>query len=218
MASLLEKFLNLAVPLRCPFCGRSIKGEDEAPCPDCRTLPQWLRTSESVFPGTNYTRCICVGQFEGPLRDSVHRYKFSNQSSYAGVYGRLLANRLRQAGVTADIVTWVPVSGKRRKERGYDQAELLAAETARRLELPAERLLKKSRGNGRQSEIETRADRYANVRGVYEVPQPEKAVGQRVLLIDDILTSGATLEEAAGALREAGAAEVTAAAFCRTPK
>ena len=103
------------------------------------------------------------------------------------------------------------------RRRGYDQAQLLAQETARALAAQAVPLLEKTRDTPPQSSLTQGRQRRANVAGVYTAPHPAQVAGQRVLLLDDILTTGATLNEAARTLRQAGARQVVAAAFCRTP-
>ena len=118
---------------------------------------------------------------------------------------------------TYDLITWVPVSPKTLRRRGYDQAQLLAQETARALAAQAVPLLEKTRDTPPQSSLTQGRQRRANVAGVYTAPHPAQVAGQRVLLLDDILTTGATLNEAARTLRQAGARQVVAAAFCRTP-
>ena len=96
-------------------------------------------------------------------------------------------------------------------------AKLLAQETARALAAQAVPLLEKTRDTPPQSSLTQGRQRRANVAGVYTAPHPAQVAGQRVLLLDDILTTGATLNEAARTLRQAGARQVVAAAFCRTP-
>ena len=118
---------------------------------------------------------------------------------------------------TYDLITWVPVSPKTLRRRGYDQAQLLAQETARALAAQAVPLLEKTRDTPPQSSLTQGRQRRANVAGGYTAPHPAQVAGQRVLLLDDILTTGATLNEAARTLRQAGARQVVAAAFCRTP-
>ena len=137
--------------------------------------------------------------YEDPLRQSLLRYKFQGRSYYAGAYGAMLghADYLRER-LEFDVITWVPVSRKRRRKRGYDQAELLAKATARELGRCAEPLLEKFRDIPPQSGIqEVPARRKANVLGVYRMRPGAAVQGKRVLLIDDILTTGATLGEAA---------------------
>ena len=118
---------------------------------------------------------------------------------------------------TYDLITWVPVSPETLRRRGYDQAQLLAQETARALAAQAVPLLEKTRDTPPQSSLTQGRQRRANVAGVYTAPHPAQVTGQRILLLDDILTTGATLNEAARTLRQAGARQVVAAAFCRTP-
>ena len=117
-----------------------------------------------------------------------------------------------------DCITWVPVSEGTLKKRGYDQARLLAEETAKALGTQAVPLLVKTKNTPAQSSLTDGRKRESNVAGVYAVPDPSLVKGQRVLVIDDIRTTGATLEEASRTLRRAGASQIVAAAFCRTPR
>ena len=110
-----------------------------------------------------------------------------------------------------DIVTYVPVSKKRKQERGYDQSYLLARETCRHWSVAPETLLQKTKDNVAQSSLSSREERQKNVVGAYVAVNEDKIKGQRILLIDDILTTGATLREAARVLREAGAEKVICA-------
>ena len=107
-----------------------------------------------------------------------------------------------------DLVTWVPVSKKRKRERGYDQAELLAKEVCRLWGAEPVRTLEKMQDNPAQSGLTSAEERRANVLGVYEAVNREQLTGKRVLLVDDILTTGSTASEAARVLRFAGALDV----------
>ena len=109
------------------------------------------------------------------------------------------------------MVTYVPVSKKRKQERGYDQSYLLARETCRHWSVAPETLLQKTKDNVAQSSLSSREERQKNVVGAYVAVNEDKIKGQRILLIDDILTTGATPREAARVLREAGAAKVICA-------
>ena len=139
-------------------------------------------------------------------------------SSAAAPLGELIAGCAAEHFSGAfDTVTWVPVSPRRLRQRGYDQARLLAEEAARVLEVPALPLLSKGRNTEAQSGLDGDAARRANVLGVYEAVDPERISGHRILLVDDICTTGATLAECARVLREAGAADVVCAAAALTP-
>ena len=116
-----------------------------------------------------------------------------------------------------DGVTWAPLSRGRLRERGYDQARLLAESACRLWETKPLPLLRKTVHNPAQSGLKEAAARRANVLGVYEAVDPERISGHRILLVDDICTTGATLAECARVLREAGAADVVCAAAALTP-
>lgn len=107
-----------------------------------------------------------------------------------------------------DLVTWVPISPLRKLFRGYDQDELLAQVVARELGMPCVPLLKKVRHNRAQSGISGYAKRRANVLGAYRTINPEQIPDRKILLVDDILTTGATAGECARMLLTAGAKEI----------
>ena len=135
----------------------------------------------------------------------MKKLKFSGKQNYADVFGRLLAMKLLEEGVSVDVITWVPVSRKRKRKRGYDQAEEIAKSVGRELGIPVKGLLSKVRHNSAQARIGDHKERRANVANVYKVLDPRKVYGGRILLIDDVITSGATLDECSKILSETGA-------------
>jgi ComF family protein len=214
-----NRFLNLLFPPKCPLCGEVMdQGPQGEFCRSCREDTFWLSPAEACRTGTSFCRCVCVGWYEGRLKESVRRFKFQNRPNYAAVYGPLLAQTISQhlAG-DYDLLSWVPVSPATLKTRGYDQAQLLAEETGKALGQAPVSTLDKTGQNVPQSSLESSGQRWRNVMGVYAVPRPADIAGKRILLIDDILTTGATLEEASRTLLAAGASQVNAAALCRTP-
>ena len=215
--SLFNFVADLLYPPRCKFCGALTDRTAWEPCKKCP--PElWLKGAQAIIPGTHFARCVCTARYQGKLREQVRRFKFENHPDHAKAYGPMLAKTIRFYLPGAyDLVTWVPVSPQTLKDRGYDQARLLAEETARALGQEAIPLLAKTGRNRTQSSLEGADRRWKNVRGFYTVPGPALLTGKRVLVIDDILTTGATLEAAARALRQAGAVQVVAAAFCWTP-
>ena len=114
-----------------------------------------------------------------------------------------------------DLITWVPLSDKRKKERGYDQAFLLSSAAALELDDVAVETLRKGRNTQAQSGLDDDAARRANVLGAYTIVDPELVEGKRVLLIDDVITTGSTISECARVLRSAGAADVVCATLAR---
>ena len=131
----------------------------------------------------------------------------------------MLAMRIQQTHPEGfDLLTWIPVSRLRKFRRGYDQAELLAKAVGRELGMETTAVLKKVRNNRQQSKIHDAAMRRANVLGVYHVTDAEAVQGKRILLLDDIFTTGATASEAARVLLTAGAKEVHCAAVAASRK
>ena len=214
-----DSILDILFPPRCKFCGALLDKASLAPCRKCEKADFWLTPAQAVVSGTEYSRCVCAVWYQDPLRTEISRFKFQNHPDHAKAYGPVLAKQIRFFLPGAyDCITWVPVSQATLKKRGYDQAQLLAEETAKALGTQAVPLLEKVRNNPAQSSLTDGRKRESNVAGVYAVPDPNLVKGQRVLVIDDIRTTGATLEEAARTLRKAGASQILAAAFCRTPR
>ncbi|MBQ6403949.1 MAG: ComF family protein [Oscillospiraceae bacterium] len=216
--NLIGWFLELLYPTRCAFCHKLIRKNGEKVCADClRKLPYVpLPAQKQCFP--HVESCFSPLYYEGDVRASLLRYKFSSLTGYAEIYADFLAKCIDENQVICDSITWVPISRRRLRRRGYDQARLLAEELARRTGLPCERSLIKIRDNPPQSRIKTAAQRRANVAGAYKACPSAEHKGRHWLLIDDIVTTGSTLSECAGVLLEAGAASVSAAALARSKR
>ncbi len=215
MKRLGERLLNLLYPPKCAFC-RRLTEDGRMICPQCeKTLPRTEKET-GIRQISPLDGCLSPLYYTGSVRDSLIRYKFRGLTAYAGIYGELMAKSLKEHNVRADAVTWVPLSRQRRRKRGYDQAQLLARELAAQTGLPCLRLLKKIKNNPAQSGTGGLAARQRNVQGVYEAQNvPE---GIRVLLVDDIVTTGSTLSAAARALLNAGASGVIGITAAQTPK
>lgn len=166
--------------------------------------------------GEFFDRCVSPLWYQDAVRDSHHRYKFSGARSYAAPYATLMAQCVtdRLEG-EFDMLTWVPLSRKRRRERDYDQSELLARELGRKLGLPVERLLDKVRHTPAQSGLKGDSARRANVLDAYRLRPGVQVAGRRILLVDDVVTTGSTLSECARVLRTAGADRVTCITLAR---
>lgn len=208
--------LDLLFPPRCCICGRI---QDHAGiCPEClKKLPR--TDTEAVQTLGGGLRCASPLWYEEPVRGALLRFKFQGARWEAEPFGELLAECAAEAfSGEFDVVTWAPVSRKRRRKRGYDQAQLLAEAACRLWQTRPERLLQKVVHNPAQSGISDEAARRANVLGVYDAVSGDRIRGRRILLVDDICTTGATLAECARVLREAGAADVMAVTVSRTRK
>ena len=205
---LLEALVNLFFPPKCPFCGKVLDTPDI--CPACEKDLPWTAEAEGLRQGAGGLRCAAPLWYEGLAREGLLRFKFQGASAGAEALGGLVAQcAAEQFSGEFDTVTWVPVSQKRLRQRGYDQARLLAESACRRWDTKPVALLRKVADNPAQSGLTEAAARRANVLGVYEaLPQ---AAGKRVLLIDDICTTGATLAECIRVLKEGGAESVVCA-------
>lgn len=208
---LLNWLLDLLYPPRCVICARLLT--DRGPvCPRCLdTLPEY----DGAAPTVRFTDGGAVSfYYEAALRESFHRFKFGGAEHYARTYGAWMAHTIKdRLSGRFDCVTWAPVSRRRRRARGYDQSELLCREIAAAFGMQPVRLLHKCTNAPAQSSLADAAHRRANVSGAYEVPRPELVRGRRILLIDDIVTTGATLAECSRVLRMAGASELVYAAL-----
>lgn len=152
--------------------------------------------------------------YKDDVRNSLRRYKFRGRRHYGQAYGRMLAMALeKQRCYNADLLTFVPIAPLRRLKRGYDQVEVVAECVGKELYLPMQRTLRKIRNTPPQSGIADAARRRANVLGAYRPVDPEHFRGKRVLLLDDVVTTGATASECARVLLTAGAKEVFFAAI-----
>ncbi len=201
----------------CSVCGERLPGpyalaESEIRCVLCRRLEP------------PYVKASAYGSYESGLRELIHLLKYDGVRPAAGVLGRMLAEAITplQAGFTAGPVLVVPVPlhiGKRR-QRGFNQAELIARAALKltavdRFELlPALRRTRET-----QSQIGlSRHQRRENLRGAFAVNQPGEIRGREVLLVDDVFTTGTTVSECARVLRRAGATKVYVATVARTLK
>ncbi|MEG1989275.1 MAG: phosphoribosyltransferase family protein, partial [Oscillibacter sp.] len=215
--TLRERILNLLFPPKCPFCGRV--GETAGVCVACEKALPWTAAGETLRPGS--LRCAAPLWYEDLARDGILRLKFGHAAASAEPLGALLARcAAAEFGGEFDTVTWVPVSRKRLKQRGYDQAELLSRAACRLWDTKPVPLLEKPVDNPAQSGIRDAAARRANVLGVYELLPGVDLTGRKILLIDDVCTTGATLAECVRMLGEAGAESVVCAAvaFAREKK
>ncbi len=198
---------ELLFPPKCVLCGRILQKEELDLCRECRVnAPEYPDRKDKLQFLDSYA---AIWYYEDTVRRSLLRYKFYGARHYAESYGRILAMKLlREYPEGFDVLTWVPISRLRKLRRGYDQVQLLADAVGRELELEPRPLLKKVRNNPPQSGITGQAKRRANVLGIYRVEYEEEIKGKRILLLDDILTTGSTAGECARVLLTAGATEV----------
>jgi ComF family protein len=215
--------LDLAFPAACSGCGR----EGEPLCVACRpaldarlALPGGMPIglpAELPMPLLQLEWCA---PFAGPVRSALHDLKYAGERRLAGPLGDALARRWARVGTGAEVVVPVPVHADRERRRGYDQAALIAQVAGERLGLPVVRALERQRATVAQFEL-GRDERAANVEGAFRVrvdagvALARTIAGRWILLVDDVVTTGATLAACAFALERAGALAVSAIAVAR---
>lgn len=198
---------RLLFPPKCVLCGRLLEMEETDLCHCCRTDSPECNAYKRKFSFLD--SWVAVWYYEGPARESVLRYKFYGARHYATCYGRMLAMKISAEHPEGfDLLTWVPTGGMRKFARGYDQVELLVKAVGAELGMQPQKLLKKVRNNPPQSGIVGDAQRRANVLGAYRIADDADLKNKRILLLDDVITTGATAGEAARMLLTAGAHQV----------
>jgi ComF family protein len=203
----LEK-MPRAQPPRCPVCWMPVLSPAEGPsdgdvCGRCRSRPFAFEAA----------RCPFV--YDGVAREAVHALKYHGVSAVAEVMAQAMAECLEEWAPAAAALTPVPMTGGRRRSRGYNQSEVLARELSRLSGLPvATGVLIRRRGAQPQALAADEATRRANVADAFAVRRRGPLAGP-LLLVDDVMTSGATLDACARALRRAGHGPVYALTFAR---
>jgi len=199
--SLCGRIADLLFPPKCVFCGGLLSDGVRDLCPRCQRELPWCIGQEALRLGESFALCVSPLHYRDQVRASFHRYKFQGQRSYAGPYGRLMAQCIQTyLDGQYDLITWVPLSRRRRRTRGYDQAMLLAVAAGRVLDRPVAGTLTKGRHTAAQSGLDREEDRRINIRGAYQIAEPALVQGKRLLLVDDIITTGATMRAALKAL------------------
>jgi len=170
-------------------------------------LRTWQEEEGSYCDGA-----LSVFEYTGMVKESLIRFKFYNKPSYYRTYARLIADRLEKVTDVRnyDMVMSVPLHKHREFSRGYNQAYLISKALSRIIKLrECSPVLKRERYTESQSLLD-RQKRNQNVRGAFTVVNPKKVSGKSILLVDDILTTGSTLEECGRVLKQAGAVKVFA--------
>ena len=145
---------------------------------------------------------IAAGRLNGPWQRAIHRYKYDGRQRLAAELATPLAEAIRTAGLAIAALTFVPLHPRRQRERGFNQAERLATELARRLQRPVVRGLSRVKGTPAQVGL-SQVERRVNLIGAFAWTAARPAP-RGLALVDDVCTTGATLEAAAAAIAEAG--------------
>jgi ComF family protein len=196
----------------CQICGEGIASQvGEQRCSVCQqTAPAFVRA-------------CAYGAYDGELRDLIHLLKYEQVIPAAGILGEMLVQAIQKLEIEAEsvLVVPVPLHGSKRRQRGFNQAKLIAVAALKRCGSMRGQLvtdvLARIRPTASQIGL-TRAQRAENIRGAFRVRHLNKVSGRCVLLVDDVLTTGTTANECARVLRKAGAKQVWVATVARTLK
>jgi competence protein ComFC len=216
---MLQRLIELLAPATCFGCG--VEGDvicttclvmvpvRPGRCYGCNRVSVGGWTCEACRPASALTGVVVATDYEGAVKEAVLRLKFERSRATARVLAELVVGRL--GGVEVDVVTAVPIAPVRYRERGYNQSELIAREVAKRLGLPYRLTLGRTTNEHQMGR--RRNERLSGVAGVFY--GVGRLSDERVLVVDDVITTGATLAECAAVLWEIGAGEVWGAVVAR---
>jgi ComF family protein len=232
--AMLRAFLNLIYPPRCYVCG---KPSEKPLCAICHTSIELIKPPICEKCGKPVARAVercrdcrerrisfsqarSLAIFDGTLKEAIHALKYRRGRRLSQAFTQLMVSSLNSSFAEIDLITFVPMSRGKKRMRGFNQAELLARGLARKLQKPVKPLLVCTRFTMDQSRLSP-AERRANVRGAFELLRNTESsrrslAGKKILLIDDVYTTGCTVNECALVLRRAGAHEVRILTLART--
>ena len=230
MRALIERCLQFLLPPQCHCCEKFLEDGQQGICPDCLSKIRWIepplctlcgvpflsREIENhpcgacLTRGKYFTMARAVGYYEGPLREAIHRWKYEEKSYLTLFFGEKLAEGFCRYWdpQSFDLIIPVPLHSKRLRERGFNQALLLVKELSRRTQIPySKRLLQKRILTPPQVNL-SGGEREKGVRGSFHIQRDEEIEGKSILLVDDVYTTGATVNECSKVLLKAGAERV----------
>lgn len=237
IAAITKSFVNLLYPLHCAICEKSLPAADEKgicafcagqirpnPKPHCASCGRSLQGAKEICADCRktsfyFTRAYSACLYEGATKELVHLFKYGNRRDLSKLLTGLLIDFIKDDreiidGITA--VTFVPLHKKRRRERDFNQSEIFASGIAKEFGILLIDALSKTAITKNQNEL-SRDERLVNLKGAFSIKDATKnhLQGSRILLIDDVMTTGATLDEASRVLIEGGAAEVRCLTLAR---
>ena len=205
--------LDFFFPPRCLFCGKVMPRTGDGLCESCAKNLPFIEDGKILRKIGKYT-CAVTFYYEGVVQQGIRAMKFRSRRQRAARFAPYLAQTVAEhLGGEFDAVTYVPVHFLRRLHRGFDQSRLMGAAAAKIWDTKLLKTLRKTRNNPPQSTVKDPEERRKNVQNAYAAVNPEAFCGKRLLLIDDVVTSGSTLTACADELLAAGAASVVCAAL-----
>jgi len=217
----IRSIINFVFPPKCIFCGGVLDFQKTLEiCGSCyNTITFTGSTSIRPDVRSHYDRVISVCEYSGIVKAALIKYKFFNKAGYYRAFAGLLCDKVKKMTNAGefDIIISVPLHKNRERVRQYNQSGLIAKTLSRELKIPGSRLLVRTRDTNTQS-LTSRKERGSNVKGAFKVHCPQMIHGKSILLVDDILTTGNTLDECSKVLKEAGARSICAAVIAVSKK
>ncbi len=221
--------ISLLFPARCPICNKIVQRQNFL-CPECSSAAERIE-NPCHGCGREKTQCACGKSkfnlqlaapfsYKGNIKSAIHRFKFQEETELSEFFGSEIAKTVEKhfRQVPFDVVTCVPQTKKRKRERGYNQSALLAKEAASALTLEfKETLLIKTRDTADQHGLKGK-ERINNLKNAFSVAENIDIKGKTILLCDDIKTTGATLNECRKTLLKSGAKAVYCAVIAVVPE
>lgn len=213
---IISKLFDLLFPPKCIFCHNLLWHEDDNNnniCNKCEDSLPYTTVSNGITTADFITKCVSPLFYRDFVRESIHRFKFKRCDFYCKPYAELIIHCLENhEDIKFDYITWVPLSRRRLRSRGYDQAKLLAETIAIRTNIPIWGMLRKIKNTKAQSTLKDKSQRRANIAGAYKLSPGTDVTGLNILLVDDVVTTGSTISECAKTLLLGGAERV----YCAT--
>lgn len=206
---MVDFIFSLLFPPKCPYCSKNIS-RSLAECPVCKAgFPKYPQIK--IIPSGEI--CIAPFFYDISVRNAIINYKFNGRKFNAKSLSLVVSETVENVCKDMDfeLVSCVPLSSERQRERGFNQSEIIAKKVAKYFEKPYEPLLRKIKNNSEQHKLSAK-EREKNVVGVYSVIDETKVSGKKILLIDDVATTGNTLAECCRTLKNSGAERILCAA------
>lgn len=201
---MLENFLNLMYPPVCGFCNKICK---EHLCSKCEMkINKYEINSIKKINDMHFDELLCIYKYQDIIRDTIIKYKFQNKAYLYKTFSKIILKDKKICGFLKnyDIIIPVPISKKRKNQRGYNQSYLISKEIAKFTNLKCEsKGIVKQKDTIEQSKL-NKNQRKTNVQGVYKIINEQKLLNKKVLLLDDIYTTGNTVNECAKMLKQVG--------------
>lgn len=230
---MIEKLINILYPVKCPICG-NVLAKDRKICKDCERdvkiigepkcvkcgKPLWkeekLFCKDCKGRQRQFDKCIAVFEYSGSIRKSIHQFKYENARVYADYYGdmavKLYGNLLKQWKI--DVIVSVPIYKKKQIKRGYNQAQVFGQTVSKYSGIPIDdKLLIRIKETVPQKEL-ANTMRYLNLKDAFAIDRDRIREIKNVLLVDDIFTTGSTMDACSYILKRAGVEKVYGLCIC----